>query len=66
MKKVVLELGGKSPVVVCPDADLDKAAEVAWFACMFNMGQSCDAGTRLFVHEDVYDKLLEKLKEYEK
>ncbi|EAR93884.1 NAD-dependent aldehyde dehydrogenase family protein (macronuclear) [Tetrahymena thermophila SB210] len=65
LKKVVLELGGKSPVVVFPDADLDKAAEVAWYGCMFNMGQSCDAGTRLFVHEDVYDKLLQKLKEYE-
>lgn len=38
LKKVVLELGGKSPVVICPDADLDKAAEVAWFAIMFNMG----------------------------
>lgn len=66
LKKVVLELGGKSPVVVFPDADLDKAAEVAWYGCMFNMGQSCDAGTRLFVHEDVYEKLIAKLKDYEK
>lgn len=65
LKKIVLELGGKSPVVVFPDADIEKAAEVAWYGCMFNMGQSCDAGTRLFVHEDVYDKLLARLKQYE-
>lgn len=38
LKKVVLELGGKSPVVVCPDADLDNAAEIVWNAIMFNMG----------------------------
>lgn len=54
LKKVTLELGGKSPVIVCPDADLDKAVNVAWNAIMYNMGQCCIAGSRLFVHESIY------------
>ena len=66
LKKVVLELGGKSPVIVCKDADLDIAAETAWNAIMFNMGQSCDAGSRLFIHEEVHDKLIERLLQFSK
>lgn len=62
LKKVTLELGGKSPVIVCPDSDLEKAADLAWSGIMYNMGQCCIAGSRLFVHESVYDKLLAILK----
>jgi aldehyde dehydrogenase (NAD+) len=53
---VTLELGGKSPNIVFPDADLEKA--VAWSAWGINMnyGQTCHAGTRIYVHEDIYDK----------
>lgn len=61
IKKVHLELGGKTPVIICPDADLDVAANTAWGAIMYNMGQCCIAGSRLFIHKDVYDKVLEKM-----
>lgn len=59
LKKVTLELGGKSPNIIFPDADLEKA--VAWSAWGINMnyGQTCHAGTRIYVHEDVYDKFTE-------
>jgi len=61
-KRVSLEMGGKSPLVVMPDADLNLAAEMAHEACMVNMGQCCIAATRTFVHEDVYDQFIEKAK----
>jgi aldehyde dehydrogenase (NAD+) len=61
LKRVSLELGGKSPNVVFADADLDAAAEGAYFALFFNQGQCCCAGSRLFVEERVHDKLVEKL-----
>ena len=59
LKKVTLELGGKSPNIVFPDADLEKA--VAWSAWGINMnyGQTCHAGTRIYVHEDIYDRFTE-------
>ncbi|TQS33748.1 hypothetical protein Golomagni_05895, partial [Golovinomyces magnicellulatus] len=59
LKKVTLELGGKSPNIVFADADIDSA--VAWSAWGINMnyGQTCHAGTRLYVHEDIYDKFIE-------
>jgi phenylacetaldehyde dehydrogenase len=61
LKKVALELGGKSPVVVFPDADLDEVVPgVAW-AWLVNSGQACMAGTRLFVHEDIHDELVDRL-----
>jgi aldehyde dehydrogenase (NAD+) len=50
---VTLELGGKSPVIVFPDAPIDKAADVATKAMFFNNGECCSAGTRLYVHESV-------------
>ncbi|KAA8542654.1 hypothetical protein F0562_023847 [Nyssa sinensis] len=62
LKPVTLELGGKSPFIVCEDADVDKAAELAHFALFFNQGQCCCAGSRTFVHERVYDEFLEKAK----
>jgi len=63
LKRVTLELGGKSPLIILPDADLDEAAATAHMAIFTNMGQVCTAGSRLFVHEDVYDKFVEKIVE---
>ncbi|KAL8091638.1 benzaldehyde dehydrogenase, mitochondrial-like [Apium graveolens] len=62
LKPVTLELGGKSPFIVCEDADIDEAVEQAHFALFFNQGQCCCAGSRTFVHESVYDEFLEKSK----
>ncbi|PNY14549.1 aldehyde dehydrogenase family 2 member mitochondrial-like [Trifolium pratense] len=62
LKPVTLELGGKSPFIVCEDADVDEAVELAHFALFFNQGQCCCAGSRTFVHERVYDEFVEKAK----
>ena len=64
LKRVSLELGGKSPNIVFADADLDLAAEGAAAAIYFNHGQCCCAGSRLFIEEKVYDKVMPKLIEY--
>jgi phenylacetaldehyde dehydrogenase len=61
LKKVSLELGGKSPVVVMPDADIAQAIPGVAMACFFLQGQNCMAGTRIFAHEAVHDQLLEGL-----
>jgi len=66
LKKVTLELGGKSPMIVFPDADLDKAVPVMAMACYVATGQACMAGTRVFAHADIYDELVERLTEYAK
>ena len=58
-KKYNLELGGKSPVVIMPDADLDKAIPGAAWAIFGNHGQNCCAGSRLYVHESVFDRVLD-------
>jgi len=60
LKKVTLELGGKSPNVIFADADLDYAVEMSHFALFFNMGQCCTAGSRCYVQEEIYDKFVEK------
>ncbi|HEY3246525.1 MAG TPA: aldehyde dehydrogenase family protein [Phycisphaerae bacterium] len=60
LKRITLELGGKSPNIVFADADLDQAVEGAHFALFFNQGQCCCAGSRLFVEEKVYDQFVEK------
>ena len=60
LKRVTLELGGKSPAIVFPDADLDKAVATLDFGLFFNQGQCCCASTRIFVHEDIYDSFIEK------
>ena len=59
LKKVTLELGGKSPAIVFPDADLDKAIAGTASAIFFNHGQCCCAGSRLYAHESVYDQVVE-------
>jgi 4-guanidinobutyraldehyde dehydrogenase/NAD-dependent aldehyde dehydrogenase len=60
MKRVSLECGGKSPAIIMPDADLDLAAEVAAWGTFYNMGECCDALSRMIVHESVKDEVLEK------
>jgi phenylacetaldehyde dehydrogenase len=59
LKKVSLELGGKSPAIIFPDADLERAIPGTASAIFFNQGQCCCAGSRLFVHESIYDKVLQ-------
>src|SRR5205085_460090 len=56
LAKVCLELGGKNPLVVCDDANLEKAAEAAALSAFSNAGQRCAAGSRLVVFESVYDR----------
>jgi len=58
LKRVTLELGGKSPNIVFADADMDAAIEGAHFALFFNQGQCCCAGSRLYVEERVYDEFV--------
>jgi aldehyde dehydrogenase (NAD+) len=60
LKRVTLELGGKSPNIVFADADMDAAIEGAHFALFFNQGQSCCAGSRTFVEEKIYDEFVER------
>ncbi|MBB6522609.1 aldehyde dehydrogenase family protein [Pseudoteredinibacter isoporae] len=62
LKKVSLELGGKSPMIVFPDADVDAAAAGVIDGIFSNAGQVCVASSRLYVHRDIYSTLLEKLK----
>ena len=59
MKRVTLELGGKSPIIVMPDADLDRAARSIADEICFKTGQYCAAGTRLFVHESVHRRVID-------
>merc|ERR1719244_2406274 len=61
-KKISLELGGKSPVVVFDSADLDSAVESVVDAIWFNQGQVCSAGSKLLVQETVFEKFISKLK----
>ena len=61
LKRVTLELGGKSPNIVFADADLDAAVEGAYFGLFFNQGQCCCAGSRLFVEEKVHDEFVDKI-----
>jgi aldehyde dehydrogenase (NAD+) len=61
LKRVSLELGGKSPNIVFADADLDAAIEGAYFGLFFNQGQCCCAGSRLFVQDSVYDEFVSKI-----
>ncbi|XP_030073712.1 aldehyde dehydrogenase, mitochondrial [Microcaecilia unicolor] len=60
LKKVTLELGGKSPNIVMSDADLDWAVQQSHFALFFNQGQCCCAGSRTYVQEDIYPEFLER------
>ncbi|CAJ0607909.1 unnamed protein product [Cylicocyclus nassatus] len=63
VKKVTLELGGKSPNIIFSDCDLDFAANQAHFGLFFNQGQTCCAGSRVFVEGKIYDDFIAKSKE---
>jgi len=63
LKKVTLELGGKSPNIVFDDADVNKATAGAANAIFFNHGQCCCAGSRLFVEDKIFDKVVEGVSE---
>ncbi|XP_003494137.1 retinal dehydrogenase 1 isoform X1 [Bombus impatiens] len=58
LKRVSLELGGKSPLVIFDDVDIEKAAEIAYNAIFANHGQNCCAGSRTFVHTKIYDQFV--------
>src|SRR5580698_2292478 len=60
LKRVTLELGGKSPNIVFADTHMDEAVEGAHFGLFFNHGQCCCAGSRVFVEEKIYDEFVEK------
>ena len=60
-KELLLEMGGNGPLVVCDDADLDAAVEATLTACFLNAGQSCTAGERILVQEDVKDDYVARL-----
>jgi acyl-CoA reductase-like NAD-dependent aldehyde dehydrogenase len=61
LKRVTLELGGKSPNIILPDADLGAAIAGSFQALYFNSGQACNAGSRLFVHRDQFDQVVADL-----
>ena len=63
LKRVTLELGGKSPSIVFDDADNDAAVDGSLFGIFYNSGQSCEARSRLYVHEDVYEEFMSKFVE---
>lgn len=63
-KRVTLELGGKSPTIVLPDADLDLAIPGVANAIFFNAGQVCIAGSRLYVHRSIHDRVVEGVVAY--
>jgi hypothetical protein len=63
LKKVTLELGGKSPNIVFDDADIDNAISWVNFGIFFNHGQCCCAGSRVYVQEGIYDKFVQRFKE---
>jgi acyl-CoA reductase-like NAD-dependent aldehyde dehydrogenase len=61
LKKVTLELGGKSPNIIFPDADLEKAVQAAVNGFTQNSGQGCVAGSRVFVHESIYEQVKDRV-----
>ncbi|HET8903921.1 MAG TPA: betaine-aldehyde dehydrogenase [Saccharospirillum sp.] len=63
LKDVTMELGGKSPLIIFPDADLDNAVGAALLANFYTQGEVCTNGTRVFVHADIYDAFLQQVKD---
>jgi len=61
LKRVTLELGGKSANIIFPDADLEAAVKAAASGIFFNTGQVCSAGSRILAHADIYDEVIERL-----
>ena len=64
LKRVTLELGGKSPNIILPDADLDAAVKGSFLGIYSNSGQSCNAASRLFVQEGLFDEVIERLSRF--
>jgi aldehyde dehydrogenase (NAD+) len=64
LKRVTLELGGKSPNIILPDADLDRAIPGSFQGIYSNSGQACNAGSRLFVQADLFDEVTRRLADY--
>lgn len=63
LKRLSLELGGKSPNIIFPDADLDRAAHSAFWGIYANKGEVCSAGSRVLAHEKIYDRFVHELAE---
>lgn len=63
LKEITMELGGKSPLIIFEDADLDRAADIAMMANFYSTGQVCTNGTRVFIHESIKSTFEEKLLE---
>ncbi|RDW64533.1 aldehyde dehydrogenase ALDH [Aspergillus mulundensis] len=63
LKNITLETGGKSPLLVFPDADLEQAVKWSHFGIMSNQGQICTATSRIYVHHDIFQSFLSKFKE---
>lgn len=61
VKRVTLELGGKSPAIVLPDADLDMVVPGILFGFCYHSGQICESGTRIIVHQSIYDEVIDRL-----
>ena len=61
LKQVTLELGGKSPLIIFDDADLDNAVSAALMANFYTQGEICSNGTRVYIHEEIHDEFLERL-----
>ena len=66
LKKVTLELGGKSPNIIFDDADLEKAVPASAMGIFFNSGQVCTASSRLYLHEKIYDQFIDSMAEFSK
>ncbi|MDQ3759031.1 MAG: aldehyde dehydrogenase family protein [Actinomycetota bacterium] len=64
LKRVTLELGGKSPNIILPDADLSRAIKGSFTGIYFNSGQACNAGSRLYVARELFDQVVEGLSEF--
>jgi len=64
LKKVSLELGGKNPQIIFPDADMNAVVDAIVFGVFFNMGECCNSGSRILVHEDIADELVQKVLEH--
>jgi acyl-CoA reductase-like NAD-dependent aldehyde dehydrogenase len=64
LKRVTLELGGKSPNIILPDADLEAAVKGSYQGIYFNSGQACNAASRLFVQAGIFDQVVERLADF--
>jgi aldehyde dehydrogenase (NAD+) len=64
LKRLTLELGGKSPNIILPDADLERAIPGSYQGIYSNSGQACNAGSRLFVQQELFDEVVERLASY--